>query len=84
MFLVFCFVYLLSLLQFLTLFRSLDASHLLQQLPGSLELLKSYLKPALSGDEGASGLAVSTLQDMNICSLTLNEAHTIVKLKVNI
>ena len=63
--------------------RSLDAAHLLQQLSGSLELLNSYLKSALSGDEEAGELAASTLQDMTVSSLTLNEAYTIVKLKVN-
>ena len=62
--------------------RSLGASHLLQQLPGSLELLSGYLRSALSGDEEACLLATDTLQDMSVYSLSLDEAHAVIKLKI--
>ena len=63
-------------------YRSLEASRLLRQLPGSLELLSSYLKSALAGDEEAVTPATTALEDMGVYSLSLTEADSIVKRRV--
>ena len=63
-------------------FRSLEASRLLRQLPGSLELLQVYLRSALVGDEEAATLAMSTLEDMSVHNLSLRDADSIVGRRV--
>ena len=63
-------------------FRLLEASRLLQQLPGSVELFQAYLKSAQAGDEEAITLATSALEDMGVHSLSLREADSIVRRRV--